>query len=121
MRADWGSDDTLLNWPRCLQRDPADIAAAWHYFDGMHLLFDVTGIKGYPARGPTMPNETWPGPDSPSWHTSPTMPGWHFESRTSSDQIDGHVFVYPLVKQVWLEAVDVKQGFPIEPLLHLPQ
>lgn len=80
-------------------RDPADIATAWHYFGGMSLLNDVTGIRGFPARSPTMPNETWPSGD-PEWWASPSLPGWHFKGSTSSDETDGHAFVYPLVKQV---------------------
>jgi hypothetical protein len=80
-------------------RDPADIALAWHYFGGMHLLHEVTGIQGYPARSPTMPNETWPSGD-PAWHASPSLPGWHFKGTTSSDETDGHAFAYPLVAKV---------------------
>ena len=79
--------------------DPADIALAWHYFGGMSLLNEVTGIKGFPARSPTEPNETWPSGD-PAWFPSPSLPGWHFKGTTSSDETDGHAFVYPLVKQV---------------------
>ena len=66
-------------------------ANAWEAYNGMMMLFNVTGRKGYPARSfqykPVDPGSLYP---------SPTMPGFYFESDTSSDEIDGHLHVYPL-------------------------
>ena len=88
-----------LVFKAAVTRDLGDVAGAWHYFGGLKLLNDVTGIRGFPARSPTEPNETWPSGD-PAWFASPSLSGWHFKGTTSSDEIVGHAFAYPLVKEV---------------------
>ena len=50
-------------------KDPTAKKNAWKTFDGMMILFNVTGIRGYPARSFTKASS----PPSDSWHKSPTM------------------------------------------------
>ena len=35
--------------------------------------------------------------DGPTWHTSTSIPGWRWKGDTSSDEVVGHMFAYPIV------------------------
>ena len=80
-------------------KDPVAKRNAWEAFEGMQLLINVTGQYGYPARSArqaaTCPN---------GWNPSPTMHGWCYMSDTSSDEIVGHLHVYPIVYDLVAEA-----------------
>lgn len=54
----------------------------------------MTGIPGYPARSFTKRTDSLS--DAP-WYPSPVYPTLQFKGDTSSDEICGHEFIYPLV------------------------
>jgi hypothetical protein len=64
-------------------------------FDAMEMLFKVTGVRGYPARdfvhAPSAP---------PDWLPSRVYPGYWWSGDTSSDELVGHMFAYPLVLDI---------------------
>ena len=73
---------------------------ATSYFQGMRLLNTLTGIKGLMARSFVTPNETHsPGG---TWHNStvPGYEGWMWKGDTSSDEVVGHMFAYPIVGKI---------------------
>ena len=72
-------------------------AAAWTHFETLELLNKVTGIPGYPARSFAKRTDF---PPDPKWYLSPTYPTLQFKDDTSSDEVVGHEFVYPLVHDV---------------------
>ena len=37
-----------------------------------------------------------------NWHESTSLPGWHWRGGTSSDEVVGHMFAYPLVHDLLL-------------------
>ncbi len=73
-------------------KDPQAKKNAWGAFEGMQLLINATGQPGYPARSVRQAN-----PCPSGWYNSPTKPGWCFMSDTSSDEIVGHLSIYPIV------------------------
>ncbi len=54
----------------------------------------VTGVRGLMARSVLHENSTVPGG---VWHNSTAIPGWLWKGDTSSDEVVGHMFAYPLV------------------------
>lgn len=46
------------------------------------------------ARSVAPDNASVPGPH---WHDSESKPGWQWKGDTSSDEVVGHMWVYPLV------------------------
>ena len=87
-------------------QDAAAKASAWTHFAAMELLNKVTGIPGYPAR--TFANRTG-SPLGPNWFLSPVYPTLQFKANTSSDEITGHEFVYPLVHDLLASDEDERQ------------
>ena len=75
-------------------KDETVKTSAWKHFQALELLNEVTGIPGYPAR--SLANRTDYPPDR-DWHLSPIYPLLEFKGDTSSDEIVGHEYVYPLV------------------------
>lgn len=73
---------------------------AWEHFQALYLLNQVTGIPGYPARSLAKKNEFPPTED---WYPSPINSTLQFKGDTSSDEIVGHEFVYPLVHDLLCE------------------
>jgi hypothetical protein len=69
-------------------------AQAWKHFEAMELLNLVTVIPGYPARTFKQRSDF---PSDIPWYPSPVYPTLQYEGDTSSDEICGHEFVYPLV------------------------
>lgn len=55
----------------------------------LQMLFNVTGIPGYPARSMAAPTAPQNGS---GWIPSTTMPGWTWRGDTSSDSFTGDVF-----------------------------
>ena len=68
-------------------------ANAVRTFEAMERLETITGIRGFPARSyVTIDEDTGNGGE---WH--PTPDGrWKWKGDTSSDEIVGHMFAYPL-------------------------
>ena len=81
-------------------------ASAWTHFEAMELLNNVTGIPGYPARSLAKRTDFPPGPN---WYLSPVYPTLQFHDDTSSDEIVGHEFVYPLVHDLLASNQDERQ------------
>ena len=67
---------------------------AWKFFQGLYSLNHVTGILGYPSRSIAKIDEFPPTPD---WYPSPVNSSLQFKGDTSSDEMVGHQFIYPLV------------------------
>lgn len=87
-------------------QDAAAKASAWIHFEALELLNNVTGIPGYPAR--TVANRT-DFPHDPNWFLSPVNPSLLFKANTSSDEVVGHEFVYPLVHDLLASNEDERQ------------
>lgn len=85
-------------------KDPQAKKDGWRSFEAMEFLNNVTGIKGLMAR--SVLNQTTP-PTS-QWHLSTVYPGWVWKGDTSSDEVVGHMFVYPLVYDLLAETADEK-------------
>ncbi|CAF3757405.1 unnamed protein product [Rotaria sp. Silwood1] len=81
-------------------------ASAWTHFEALELLNKVTGISGYPARSFAKRTDFPPGPN---WYLSPVYPTLQFKDDTSSDEIVGHEFVYPLVHDLLVSNEDERQ------------
>ena len=69
-------------------------SSAWQHFQALYLLNQVSGIPGYPARSLAKRTDFPPTID---WYPSPIDASLQFKGDTSSDEIVGHQFVYPLV------------------------
>ncbi len=70
------------------------------------MLIHCIGILGYPSR--SVANRT-DFPPRDGWHPSPIYPDLQFYGDTSSDEIVGHQFVYPLVHDLLAENDDERQ------------
>jgi hypothetical protein len=81
-------------------QDTAVKAAAWKSFEALDLLSQVTGILGYPARSFAKRTDF---PPQPTWYPSPTYPTLQFKGDTSSDQVTGYEFAFPLVHDLLAE------------------
>ena len=55
----------------------------------------MTGVRGLMARSAV--NENTTVDDEEVWHESSAEPGWKWKGDTSSDEVVGHMFAYPLV------------------------
>ena len=71
--------------------DEAARKNAWKWVEGLEFLFQVTGISGLPARTAVLGSNISLGKD---WVKSSTVPGWMWQSDTSSDEIVGHMAAY---------------------------
>ena len=80
--------------------------SAWTHFEALELLNKVTGIPGYPARSFAKRTDF---PPSPNWYLSPVYPTLQFKDDTSSDEICGHEYVYPLVHDLLANNTDERQ------------
>ncbi|CAF3641825.1 unnamed protein product [Adineta steineri] len=87
-------------------KDPAVKVSAWTHFEALELLNQVSGIPGYPSRSFAKRSDF---PPSHSWYLSPTNSTLQFKGDTSSDEIVGHEFVYPLVHDLLAGNDDERQ------------
>lgn len=85
-------------------KDPEVKREAWKNFEAMEFLYNVTGIRGLMARTVAQQN-TLP---KANWHFSSAYPGWVWQGDTSSDEVTGHMFVYPLVHDLLAETPSEK-------------
>eukprot|EP01104_Vermistella_antarctica_P006857 TRINITY_DN1754_c0_g3_i1.p1 TRINITY_DN1754_c0_g3~~TRINITY_DN1754_c0_g3_i1.p1 ORF type:complete len:734 (+),score=146.91 TRINITY_DN1754_c0_g3_i1:742-2943(+) len=91
-------------------KDPAAKAACWHAFEGMEMLNNITGIKGLMAR--SVLNSTHvPAGTGGIWYNStvPAWPGWVWKANTSSDEVVGHLWAYPIVLDLVAETPNEKE------------
>ena len=86
-------------------KDPQAKKNAWAAFEGMQLLINTTGQLGYPARSV---RRATPCPSG--WYASPVNAGWCYMSDTSSDEIVGHLSIYPIVFDLVAELPWEKQA-----------
>lgn len=90
-------------------RNEGDRKSAWHTFEALELLGNITGIPGLVGRSMCSPQERRgegkhptngcgdPMDETSKWHESDTMSGWVWKGDTSSDTVNGHYFAYGLV------------------------
>jgi hypothetical protein len=65
----------------------------------MRALLDLerlTGIPGFPARSIIRKDETRYHQSSGEWHESPVDPNYIWKGDTSSDELDGHYFIWAI-------------------------
>lgn len=86
-------------------KDPAVKAHAWRVYEAMEMLSNVTGIPGLMARTIVPSSQN---PQGSNWHNSTTYPEWAWMSGTSSDDVTGHMFAYPLVYHLVAETSEEK-------------
>lgn len=73
-------------------RDPEARQRAIRTFEALERLERITGIPGYPARSILRIDEPTYGGE---WHPTPDGK-WKWKGDTSSDEIVGHLFAYPI-------------------------
>lgn len=78
----------------------------WHHVDALERLQTITGMDGFIARSFVTPDEL-DGLDG-EWHATPDGE-WYWKGDTSSDELVGHMFVYPLVHDLVAQTDDEKQ------------
>ncbi|CAF1268095.1 unnamed protein product [Adineta steineri] len=81
-------------------QDKAVKVAAWKIFEAVEVLNKITGISGYPARSFAKRTDF---PYAPQWYPSPVYPTLQYQGDTSSDQIAGYEFAFPLVHDLLAE------------------
>eukprot|EP01116_Phalansterium_solitarium_P014972 TRINITY_DN3293_c0_g2_i1.p2 TRINITY_DN3293_c0_g2~~TRINITY_DN3293_c0_g2_i1.p2 ORF type:complete len:654 (+),score=269.04 TRINITY_DN3293_c0_g2_i1:3242-5203(+) len=82
-------------------KDPAVKQLAWQAFEAMEFLNNVTGIDGLMAR--SVLKKTDPPPTDGKWYNSTVFPEWIWKGDTSSDEVVGHMFAYPLIHDLVAE------------------
>ena len=76
-----------------MTKDPEAKKNAIRAYEAMERLETITGIPGFPARSYVASDEsTGQGGE---WHLTPDGK-WKWKGDTSSDEIVGHMFAYPL-------------------------
>lgn len=95
-----------MSFKYAVTRDPADKAAALHHFGGMELLNNVTGVTGLMARSVLPRSTPYSGG---TWHNSSTDPSLKWKGDTSSDEVTGHMQVYPLVYDLVAETDEERE------------
>ncbi len=87
-------------------RDPEVKKQAWRHFEAMERLESVTGIPGFFARSYVANGE--PHEQGGEWHNTPDGQ-WTWKGDTSSDELVGHLFVYPLVYDLLAQTKEEKE------------
>ncbi|GIV10693.1 MAG: hypothetical protein KatS3mg020_0184 [Fimbriimonadales bacterium] len=75
-------------------RDPAARERARKSFNALLELERLTGIPGFPARSIIRNDETGYYQSRGEWHESPIDPNYIWKGDTSSDELDGHYFIW---------------------------
>lgn len=75
-------------------RDAAARERARKSFNALLELERLTGIPGFPARSIIRKDETGYYQSRGEWHESPTDPNYIWKGDTSSDELDGHYFIW---------------------------
>lgn len=63
-------------------------------FEALEVLVNVTGVAWLPARSVIRVGD--PIYSGGTWHNSTTMPGLSWKGDTSSDEVVGHMYAYPI-------------------------
>lgn len=77
-------------------KDPAARERARKSFHALLELERLTGIPGFPARSIVRKDETRYYRSTGEWHESPVDPNYTWKGDTSSDELDGHYFIWAL-------------------------
>lgn len=77
-------------------RDPQARELARQSMRAILDLERLTGIPGFPARALVRKGEPRVFLSSGEWHDSPVDPNCRWKGDTSSDELDGHYFLYPI-------------------------
>ncbi len=85
--------------------DPQVKELAWKHYEAMEFLEEVTGKEGYFARSYVKKGE--PHEQGGEWHESEDGE-WVWKSDTSSDELVGHMFVYPIFYDLVCETEEEK-------------
>lgn len=86
--------------------DPQVKELAWKHYEAMERLETITGVPGFPARS-FVKKENYDASFGGEWH--PSADGeWMWKGDTSSDEIVGHMFAYPLVYDLLAETDEEK-------------
>ncbi|OYT70871.1 MAG: transcriptional regulator, partial [Armatimonadetes bacterium CP1_7O] len=75
-------------------KDPAARERARKSFNALLELERLTGIPGFPARSIIRKDETRYHQSRGEWHESPVDPNYIWKGDTSSDELDGHYFIW---------------------------
>jgi hypothetical protein len=78
----------------------------------MHAIMDLerlSGISGYPARAVVRQGETHVFASNGLWHPSPVDPRYRWKGDTSSDELDGHFFIYPIYYDLVADAKEKEE------------
>jgi hypothetical protein len=75
-------------------KDPAARERARKSFNALLELERLTGIPGFPARSIIRKDETRYYQSTGEWHESPVDPNYIWKGDTSSDELDGHYFIW---------------------------
>lgn len=86
-------------------KDPAVKQLAWKAFEAMEFLNNVTGIPGLMARSVLPVGQKIP---DGKWYNSTAYPGWQWKGDTSSDEVVGHMWAYPLIYDLVAETPEEK-------------
>ena len=87
-------------------KSPEARATAWRMFEGLELLGQVTGAyPSFVARTFTklsdndygIPTALDPDCTDDCWYASPNDAGWWYKGDTSSDELCGHMAIYPML------------------------
>jgi hypothetical protein len=87
-------------------KEPEAKRNAFRSFDAMEKLNKITGIRGLMARSFTKYGQN---PAGGVWYNSTVYSGYVWKADTSSDEVTGHLFVYPLVYDLIAETASEKQ------------
>lgn len=85
---------TAESFRYAVTQDADALAKAIGYFNGMRFLNLVTGVKGLMARSTGAVGSNLGGG---IWHNSTAFSGWEWMGDTSSDEVTGHMYAYPIV------------------------
>lgn len=87
--------------------DEAVKELAWKHFAAMERLETITGMPGFPARS-FLKREDYDPSIGGEWHVTPDGE-WAWKGDTSSDEIVGHMFAYPLMYDLVASTTDEKR------------
>lgn len=87
-------------------KDPEVKQKAWRHYEAMEKLETITGVPGFFARSYVIKGEEHGG--GGEWHPTPDGE-WTWKGDTSSDEMVGHLFVYPLVYDLLAETPEEKE------------
>lgn len=79
---------------------------AWTAFSGLNMLNNLTGIDGLMGRSLLPVGSRIPGG---TWHNSTVDPRFMWKGDTSSDEVTGHLFVYPIVMNLLAQNAEEKK------------